>query len=364
MFFALLGLALSRESTNLYTSIQGTGDCFHSECSYNEAVLTLKMADVIHIKDRVIYPPTYPSEFSDLIENSVQSNVTLVANKEGTVIDGKMLTGGVMYYLENQRRFTWGKFKGFTFRNFDKLIMSRQHSWSTYPQIVFQDCTFENNSHDMFSATGGHWIFINCVIRNNKGRIFKALSETCVEFEDCTFENTQAVFAFGADVIFRNCIFTKTFGQRGGAIYAAKSTLYVYKCKFISTNASFNGGAIYIRDSHANFQSEISKCCFLNTFAGLNGTSIYSYLSDLLVSENIFSDNEQKSFYAFTSEIHNFNNTFNGDANSCIRNHQPMNEDDLYFPCDTYQRTDFDDARGNVFMDFSNPDDPLEQNLF
>lgn len=364
MFFALLVITLSRESTNLYTSMQGTGDCFHSECSYNEASLVMKKADVIYVNDRVIYPPTYPSEFSDLIENVVQNNVTLIANKQGTAIDGKMLTGGTMYYLENQRVFTWGKFKGFTFRNFDKLIMSRQHSWSTYPQIVFQDCTFEKNKHDMFSTTGGHWIFVNCIFKNNKGRIFKALSETCVEFEDCSFENTQAAFAFGADMIFRNCIFTKTFGQRGGAIYAAKSTLYVHDCKFISTNATFNGGAIYIRDSHVNFQSEISRCCFLNTMAGINGTAIYSYLSDLQVSENIFSDNEEKSFYAFTSEIHSENNTYSGNAEACIKKHQPMNEDDLFYPCDTYQRTEFDDARGNIYMDFTNPDDPLEQRLF
>ena len=158
--------------------------------------------------------------------------------------------------------------------------------------MVFEDCTFESNTHDLFAATGGHWVFVNCIFRNIKGRVFKALSETCVEFEDCTFEETQATFGFGADLIFRNCIFTKTFGQRGGAIYAAKSTLYVENCKFISTNATFNGGAIYIRDSHEKYQSEITGCCFLNTFAKMNGTAIYSYMSDLHVSNNIFSDVE------------------------------------------------------------------------
>ena len=359
---SLLVFSSSRDSTNLYTSMQGTGDCFSSDCSYNKAMITLRMADVIHVNDKIIFPPSYPSEFSDLIEGAVQNNVTLVARDQGTVIDGKMLTGGTMYYLENQRRFTWGKFKGFTFRNFDKLIMGRQHSWSTYPQVVFQDCTFEDNTHDLFSTTGGHWIFVNCVFKNNKGRIFKALSETCVEFEDCSFENTQAAFAYGADIIFRNCIFSGTFGQRGGAIYAAKSTLYVRDCKFINTNASANGGAIYIRDSHEKFQSEISRCCFLNTHAEINGSAIYSYLSDLQVTDNIFSGDED-SFYAFTSEIHQGNNTYKGNAEVCIRNHQPMDEPDLFFPCDTYQRHELDNANGNIFLDFSNPDDPLEYNF-
>ncbi|KAH0790684.1 polymorphic repeat outer membrane protein [Histomonas meleagridis] len=342
--------------------MQGVGNCFDEECSYNEAMLTLRMADVIYVRDKIIYPTMYPSEFSDLIEGAVQNNVTLVAHEDGTIIDGKMLNGGLMYYLENQRKFTWGKFKGFTFRDFSKLIMSREHSWSTYPQVVFEDCTFEDNSHDLFSTTGGHWVFVNCVFRNNSGRIFKALSETCVEFEDCTFETSQAAFAYGADIIFRNCIFSKTYGQRGGAIYAAKSTLYVYECKFIETKATANGGAIYIRDSHEKYQSEISKSCFLRTNADMNGTAIYAYLSDLTLNSNIFSGGEE-SFYAFSSDIHEADNKFNADAEDCIRKHKPMNEPDLYYPCDTYQRHDFDDAHGNIYADFRDPENPLEQNF-
>jgi hypothetical protein len=360
MIFTLLLFSVSRESTNLYTSTQGTGDCFNTECSFNEAMLTLRVADVVHIKDKIITPAAYPSEFSDLIEGAAHSNVTLVGIEGGTVVEGSLLTGGLMYYLENQRRFSWAKFQGFIFRHFSKLLMSRQHSWSTYPQLVFQDCIFEDNSHDLFSTTGGHWIFINCVFRNNSGRIFKALSETTVEFIDCTIESSQAAFGFGADLIFRNCIFIKTFGQRGGAIHAAKSTLYVNKCKFIDTKASANGGAIYIRDSHEKYQSEISESCFLRTKAALNGTAIYSYLSYIDVKKNVFAEGEE-SFYAFTSEVNADGNVYNGDAEACLRNHQPLDEEDQFFPCDTYQRHEFDDAHGNIVMDFSNPDDPLEQ---
>jgi hypothetical protein len=142
MIFSLLVFTLSRESTNLYTSTQGTGDCFNTECSFNEAMLTLRVADVVHIKDKIITPAAYPSEFSDLIEGAAHSNVTLVGIEGGTVVEGSLLTGGLMYYLENQRRFSWAKFQGFIFRHFSKLLMSRQHSWSTYPQLVFQDCIF------------------------------------------------------------------------------------------------------------------------------------------------------------------------------------------------------------------------------
>jgi len=360
MFSLLLISAVSRDSTNLYTSMQGSGDCFDTACSFNEAMLTMRMADIVVLKDKLIYPPSYPSEFSDLIEGAVHNNVTMVGVEGNTIIDGKLLTGGVMYYLENQRRFTWGKWQGFTFRHFSKVIMSRQHSWSTYPQMVFQDCTFEDNTYDLFSTTGGHWIFINCVFRNNSGRVFKALSETAVEFIDCTFEDSQAVFGYGADLMFRNCIFVRTNGQRGGAIYAAKSTLYVNKCKFVDTKATANGGAIYIRDSHEKYQSEISDSCFLRTQASMNGTAIYSYLSDITVRNNVFSAGDD-SFYAFSSEVHEEGNIHNGDAEACIRKHQPLNEEDPFFPCDTYQRHEFDDAHGNIVMDFSNPDDPLEE---
>jgi hypothetical protein len=350
----------ARDSTFLYTSQQGVGDCFDTACAYNEAMLRMRTADVIYVKDKLIYPPADPSEFSDLIEGSVQNNVTLVAQESGTVMDGRMLTGGVMYYLENQRRFTWGKFKGFTFRRFEKLIMGRTRSWTTFPQIVFENCIFEDSSHDLFSTTGGHWIFVNCVFRNLSGRPFKALSETCVEFEDCTFENCQAVFAFGADIIFRNCVFVRTFGQRGGAIHAAKSTLYVHQCKFVETKASANGGAIYIRDSHEKYESEVSQSCFLGTTAKMNGTAIYSYLSDFNVTDNTFADGTE-SFYAFASEIHEKGNKYNADAEACVRAHRPMNEEDLFAPCDTYQRHELDDAYGNIYIDFSNPDDPIEQ---
>ena len=100
-----------------------------------------------------------------------------------------------------------------------------------------------------------HCICINCIFKNNKGRIFKDLFETCVEFEDWSFEKTQAAFAYGKDIIFWNCMFTKAFCQSGGSLNEVKSTLYVYNCNFFSTNATFNGSAIYIRDSCVNFQS-------------------------------------------------------------------------------------------------------------
>jgi hypothetical protein len=360
MFSLLFALSCSRDSTYLYASQQGTGDCFDNSCSFNEATLRLRAADVIYIKDKQLYPPSYPSEFSDLIEGAVQNNVTLVAQDGGTVIDGKMLTGGVMYYLENQRRFTWAKFKGFTFRHFGKLIMGRTRSWTTFPQIVFENCNFEDSTHDLFSTTGGHWVFVNCVFRNLTGRPFKALSETCVEFEDCTFENVQAVFGYGADLIFRNCIFLRTFGGRGGAIYAAKTTLYVSDCKFIETAATANGGAIYIRDSHEKYQSEISRSCFSGTKAAMNGTAVYAYLSDVNLNGNIFAGDED-SVYAFTCELHNAGNKYKADAEACIRAHQPMNEEDLFSPCDTFQRHELDEAYGNIFIDVGNPDDPIEQ---
>jgi hypothetical protein len=92
----------------------------------------------------------------------------------------------------------------------------------------------------------------------------------------------------------------------------------------------------------------------------MNGTAVYSYLSDFNVSDNIFAGGEE-SFYAFASEIHEHNNKFNADAEACIRAHRPMSEEDLFAPCDTYQRHELDDAHGTIYIDFSNPDDPIEQ---
>lgn len=365
MILSLVYLSLSRESTNLYASQQGTGDCFSDACSFNEAFLTLRVADVIHIKDKAIYPPSYPSEFSDLIESAAQSNVTLVAADGGTVIDGKFLTGGVMYYLENQRRFTWGKFQGFTFKNFKKLIMSRQHCWSTYPMMVFQDCVFEDCKTDLFSAAGGTWVFINCVFRNIEGRPFKALAETIVEFVDCQFEKTGSVFAHGADLMFRNCIFSDMTNDRGGCIYARKTTLYVNKCVFVNCKARQSGGAIYVRESNEKFNSEISNNVFHSCSAAVNGSSVYIYMSSLEVRDNQFSGDPEgahKEVYEYIGEVGEFlTNKYHVDTQVLVDQYQPLNEPDQFFPCDTYQRHEFDNARGNIYMDFHNEYDPNEE---
>lgn len=363
MFITLvLKYVESRESTILYTSSQGTGDCFQSICSFNEAMLTLKMADIIHVKDNIVYPPSYPSEFSDLIEGVVQSNITLVGNEGNTVIDGRYLTGGVMYYLENQRRFTWGKFKHFTFKNFNKLIMSRQHTWSTYPQVVFEDCIFENCSSDLFSTSGGVWVFIRCTFKNINGRPFKSVSETQIEYIDCNFENIRsAIFVYGSDLMVRNCIFTHCFGGRGGAIYARKSTVYIKGSKFINCEADANGGAIYIRDSLEDYQSEVSDCCFLNNKAKMKGNSLYLYLSSVIVKNNTFSGSYTDDLEVVSSETIGIDTSrFSSNPNKCIEDHKPLDLPDQFFPCDTYQNNITDDMHGNIYLDFSNPEDPLE----
>jgi hypothetical protein len=93
---------------------------------------------------------------------------------------------------------------------------------------------------------------------------------------------------------------------------------------------------------------------------GRPGTAVHSYPSDLHLNNKTFAGRDE-SFYAFTSEVHESGNKYKADAEACIRAHQPMNEEDIYAPCDTYQRQELDEAYENTYIDFSNPDDPIEQ---
>lgn len=216
------------------------------------------------------------------------SLMNTTAMSHGTIIDGKLLSGDMLWQITSHGVFTWTLLDNFTFRNFAKPIAVRQYTWSAGPYIIFRNCVFEDSTADLFSLNGGTIIFENCAFRNLTGRPIKTVGEVTADFVDCTFDNCQALFFSGSDASFTNCRFLNMRGQRGGAIYAAKTTLFVGHCIFVNCQAQVNGGAIYIRESNERFESEVANSCFVRTHAGVNGSAIYSYLSHLSLNQNCF----------------------------------------------------------------------------
>lgn len=297
MFPLLCALCFPRDPRTLYVDPHMDGDCFTAACSMKTAALVVRTADTIHFPSIKIKPTCYPSEFSDLFIQLSLMNTTVVSH--GAIIDGTLLVGEMLAQITSHSEFTWTVFVNWTFVNFSRPILTRQYTWSSAPYVVFRDSTFENCNGDLFSITGGTIIFENCIFKNITGRTMKALSESHVDFIDCTFEVCHSLFFHGADASFINCIFKDSYGDRGGAIHARKSTVNIRGCSFVRCNATINGGAIYIRDSPENFETEITDSSFIGCNAQ-NGTDIYVYLSSIRMRRNCYANKDSVFYYLST----------------------------------------------------------------
>lgn len=285
---------ICRDPRTLYIDPNRDGDCFEIPCSMKTGALLVRTADTLIFPATTIYPNSYPSEFSDLFIQLSLMNTTVIS--KGTIVDGKFLAGDMLFQITSHPEYTWTLFQNWTFRHFSKSIFTRQYTWSTAPFIIFRDCIFENSKADLFAIKGGTYVFENCVFRNISGRSIKAISEVRCDFTGCLFESCQALFFYGSDASFTNCRFIRMYGQRGGAVYTAKTTLYIERCLFINCTAKFKGGALYLRDSLECFETEIKTSCFIDTNANVNGSSIYSYLSSIKLSgKNCFTSDFNQS---------------------------------------------------------------------
>jgi hypothetical protein len=141
-------------------------------------------------------------------------------------------------------------------------------------------------------------------------RPIKAVTEATVELTGCIIERSESSFFFDCDVIIENCRFVENFGGRGGALYLSKVTLFIDGSKFIRNKAKSNGGAVYIRESAADYDCEIRRSVFIDNAAGVNGSAYYSYWADATLHDNCFSDGEAASIYEFKSVNKKLDNEF------------------------------------------------------
>ena len=355
MLLSLFVLASSRGLRTLHVDPTREGDCFDTPCSISTAAIVVRAGDTVIFSDTTIQPHSYPSDFSDLFIQLSLMNTTVLATN--SIIDGSLLTGEMMWQITSHPVYTWTLFDKWTFKNFNKPIAKRQYTWSSGPYLFFRDCTFNNCAEDLFVMNGGTVFFENCAFINITGRVIKAVSEVRADFVDCSFTNCHSLFFHGSDASFVNCRFVEMDGKRGGAIYAAKTTLHVDHCTFANCNAHVNGGAIYIRDSAKIFESEIKNSCFINTNAKEDGNAIYIYLSHVNLEGNCYSNENDVSI--FESEVNHSNYTINDKCIDCI-NKPPANViPNDYTPVDTNKWYQFDDLKSETTIIIDEDDDEL-----
>ena len=354
MFFSFVFLGFSRSPRTIFVDPRVEGDCFSTPCSMKDAARVIRAADTVNFPDNyVIKPTSYPSEFSDLFVQVSLNNATVYSHN--SVVDGSLLSGEYLTELMSHPEYTWTLMVGWTFRNFAKTIFVRTQTWSSSPSYVFRDCTFEDCSKTPFRVSGGTYIFENCVFKNIDEYVLRSQLETYVEFVDCKFENCRSIFLMHSDATFINCIFKNTTGDRGGSIYSHQSTLHVDHCFFINTRAKVNGGAIYIRDSNASYESEVVNSCFYETECGKNGTAIYSYSSALRVSDCSFTS--RTPIYSFESAIQSSNNKEGNDCTECLQTNPVDYIPYDFTPVDTFKLTQLDDISGDVVIELSDDED-------
>lgn len=365
ILFVLLTFIHSRGPRTIHIDPNYDGDCFETPCAMKTATLIVRAADTVIFPPTVIRPNNYPSEFSDLFIQLTLMNTTVIS--KGTVVDGTYLAGDMLFQVTSHPVYTWTIFHNWTFRHFSKPIFTRQYTWSTGPFLIFRDCVFEDCQYDLFIMKGGTIFFENCQFKNISGRPIKAVSELRVDFTDCIFESTQALFFHGSDASFVNCKFSNIKGQRGGAIYTAKSTLFVNRCSFSNCLAEANGGAIYIRESSENFETEIQDSCFIHNHAKINGSDIYVYLSRIELSgENCFTQSFEESVYSFSSEVSIQNNKsviIDDKCFDCLKKKPAEVLENDYTPTDTNKWYQFDDLKPGTTIQLDEEEDEDDDNF-
>ena len=322
----LLSFCSARDLRTLHVIEAGTGDCFSAACDFDTAAHSLKNGDTVYFDQDKIEITSFPSAVSELLHTAMFMNVTFISKSGNTEFNGRFMAGEQLFSIHSASRFCWAKFIGFTFTQFQKKVLTRVITENQWPLINFKDCKFQDNKDDIFDVNGGTFQFDNCIFRNNKKRPIRAVKEATIECNDCKFEKSESCFFNDVDVILNNCQFKECTGSRGGAIYSASATLTIDGCKFIRNTAKINGGAIYIRLTNADLDTDIKNSAFIGNQAQENGTSIYTYLSEITLYNNCFGAPESTEYVSNQSENKVKSNEYSGTCEKLLQ-YEPMKLD-------------------------------------
>jgi predicted outer membrane repeat protein len=312
VLMVLLVFGESSQRLTLHVLENGFGDCLSSPCNYSTATLRLETESTVIFEDTDI---SVTPSLTNLFETAILKNVSLIG-KEETVISGNGRMP--LFTIGSSSSFLWGRLKRFKFSGFDSAVIVRTSTETIWPLIIFENCSFENNTQDVINVKGGTIEINNCLFKNNSHRPFKMMSGTMIEITNSTIRDCNSSFFYDCDLIIRNSRFINNFGSRGGAFYVSKVTFLIESTKFINNTARSLGGAIYISETKSDFRSEIRKSCFIGNQANINGTSLSSYFSETLFRDNCFSDSESISIFGSESNNIKIENIFDSKCESCL----------------------------------------------
>ena len=167
------------------------------------------------------------------------------------------------------------------------------HHLQSAGNILFADCTFQNNPNGAISLISSvNTNIANCIFKNNSatdgyggGAVWLSGSIINVSITNCTFQNNSAtnggaVALNGStvDVSITNCTFQHNSAASGGAVWLDGAILNVniQNCTFQNNvGNALNGGAVWLSGSTTN--ASITNCTFLNNEANFNGGAMCGF---------------------------------------------------------------------------------------
>jgi hypothetical protein len=313
MLLALLALSGSAQVPPLHVIEAGEGDCFSSPCNYTTAISRLQNGATVIFEDSSV---SITAPLSDLFQAAVFKNVSLTTNRR-TEIFGEFGTVPLLI-VPPTTDYRWGKVHGFTFSGFNTAVVLRSSPESVWPLVIFNNCSFVDNTQDVINVKGGTFQFDRCLFKNNSHRPLKIMSGTTIELTRTTVIDSNASFFYDCDLIIRNSQFINNSGARGGSMYVSKTTFLFEATKFVNNTAQSLGGAVYIGETGSDLASEMRNSCFIGNQAKTNGTSSYSYFSEVLFNGNCFSDSEFNAIVGHESNNVKNGNVFDSTCEPCL----------------------------------------------
>ena len=266
------------------------GDGFSSDTIYFADDVTMTLDLNGHTIDRGLFESEMDGE---VIFINDDANVTI---KNGTIKGGYSNNGAGGIHIEGANVSLIDLvFTGNSVHNDDGTAL--QHVGGG--ELYMKNCRFVGNdgSPDGFDIFGT--VYLNsvdkvliegCYFADNDNIDYGAgiYAEDCNDFviRNTTFENLNAgdrggaIWAEDSEIYIYNCKFNNnSCGNYGGAIYTNSTVLHVYDSEFKGNYSDWDGGAVYLNAGgmeNDSIPAHFYRCTFDGNRAGEDGGAIYS----------------------------------------------------------------------------------------
>jgi hypothetical protein len=105
MLHVFTALAVGRDLRTLHVTDGRDGDCFLTACAYETATNLLLKGDTLIFKDKRIPISSFPSPLSDLLHTVMFMNVSMIAQNDRVILDGRLMAGESLFNVQSAARF-------------------------------------------------------------------------------------------------------------------------------------------------------------------------------------------------------------------------------------------------------------------